>query len=61
MTNHPNGIVQSNGKILEEPTFDVNHVADMVVHVAELPPTVTVLYVNIMWVLWQFTLRWQLC
>jgi len=45
---HSSGALQADGTIREEPMMDVTHVADMVVHVAELPSAVTVLYVNVM-------------
>ncbi|KAF4562587.1 short-chain dehydrogenases/reductases (SDR) family protein [Pleurotus pulmonarius] len=42
------GILQPNGAIVPEATFDVKHVADSIVHIAQLPNDVTVLEMNIM-------------
>ncbi|KAF7422936.1 hypothetical protein PC9H_011100 [Pleurotus ostreatus] len=42
------GILQPNGAIIPEATFDVKHVADSIVHIAQLPNDVTVLEMNIM-------------
>ena len=45
------GALQPDGRVIPEPTFDVQHVADAVVHIAGLPNNVTVLEFNIMFVL----------
>ncbi|KAL1752244.1 hypothetical protein FB107DRAFT_293286 [Schizophyllum commune] len=45
-TLHPDGTFEH--RLLVEPTFDVKHVADAVVHIAELPNEVAVLEMNIM-------------
>lgn len=42
------GATQADGNVIKEPTIDVQHVADTVVHIAGLPPSVTMLQVNIM-------------
>lgn len=42
------GKLQADGSMRPEPTMDVQHVADTVVHIASLPPSVAMLYVNIM-------------
>ncbi|TCD65498.1 hypothetical protein EIP91_002546 [Steccherinum ochraceum] len=42
------GVLQADGTVAPEATFDVKHVADSVVHVAELPLDVTVLQYTIM-------------
>ncbi|KAF5362907.1 hypothetical protein D9758_007119 [Tetrapyrgos nigripes] len=42
------GALQPDGRIVAEPMIDVEHVANMVVHVAGLPLDVTVLELNIM-------------
>ncbi|KAL1748349.1 hypothetical protein HDZ31DRAFT_29715 [Schizophyllum fasciatum] len=42
----PDGTFQH--RLLQEPTFDVRHVAEAIVHIAELPNEVTVLEMNIM-------------
>lgn len=41
------GALQPNGSILAETTFDAQHVANAIVHIANLPTTVTVLHMNI--------------
>lgn len=45
---HEDGAKQADGEVRVESTFDVQHVADTIVHIASLPPTVTMLSVNIM-------------
>lgn len=45
---HVQGSLQPDGRIVPEPTFDVQHVADTIVHIASLPPDVTVLEIQIM-------------
>jgi hypothetical protein len=47
---HTLGALQPDGRRVVEPTFDVVHVAQTIVHVASLPNSVTMLEVNIMWV-----------
>ncbi|KAL4249195.1 short-chain dehydrogenases/reductases (SDR) family protein [Abortiporus biennis] len=42
------GILQADGKVSTEATFDVIHVAETIVHIASLPHDVTVLNFNIM-------------
>lgn len=42
------GALQPDGRVVPEPTFDVQHVADAIVHIAGLPNDVTVLEYNIM-------------
>jgi hypothetical protein len=42
------GALQADGRVIPEPTFDVQHVADTIVHIAGLPNDVTMLEVNIM-------------
>ena len=42
------GALQANGTILKEHTFDVEHVAEAVVHIASMPNSVTVLEYTIM-------------
>lgn len=42
------GALQPNGQVVPETTFDMQHVADAIVHIASLPNTVTVLQMNIM-------------
>lgn len=42
------GVLQANGTVAPEATFDVKYVADSIVHVAELPLDVTVLQYTIM-------------
>ena len=43
--------MQPDGAVVPEATFDVEHVASTSVHIASLPPDVTMLEVNIMYVL----------
>jgi NADP-dependent 3-hydroxy acid dehydrogenase YdfG len=50
---HTEGALQANGSTIPEKTFDAKHVADSIVHIAALPLSVTVLDMNIMWVLRQ--------
>ncbi|KAG6832011.1 hypothetical protein H0H92_006047 [Tricholoma furcatifolium] len=45
---HTLGALQPDGRIVPEATFDVQHVADSIVHIASLPNDVTVLQYNIM-------------
>lgn len=45
---HGDGTKQADGEVRAEPTIDVLHVADTIVHIAKMPPQVTMLYVNIM-------------
>ncbi len=42
------GVLQADGRVLPEPTLDVQHVADTIVHIASLPNDVTMLEVDIM-------------
>ena len=42
------GILQPNGNVVPEATFDVKYVAQSIVHIASLPNDVTVLEMNIM-------------
>jgi hypothetical protein len=42
------GALQADGSTRAEATFDVQHVADVIVHVAGLPTSVQVLELNIM-------------
>jgi len=42
------GTLQADGRVLPEPTIDAQHVADTVVHIANLPNDVTILEVIIM-------------
>ena len=43
------GTLQSNGQTVPEATFDVEHVAQSIVHIANLPTDVTVLDYKIMY------------
>ena len=45
---HGVGALQADGRMATEPTFDVEHVASTVVHIASMPPDVAMLEVNIM-------------
>lgn len=45
---HEEGAKQADGTVRPEPTIDVQHVADTIVHIASMPPNVTMLNVNIM-------------
>lgn len=45
---HTVGAMQADGRIVPEPTFDVQHVASTIVHIASMPPDVAMLEVNIM-------------
>lgn len=47
---HQSAALQPDGTMKAEGTFDVKHVADMILHIAELPLDVTVLTFNIMYV-----------
>lgn len=42
------GVLQPNGRIAAEATFDPKHVGEAIVHIASLPLDVTVLTFNIM-------------
>jgi NADP-dependent 3-hydroxy acid dehydrogenase YdfG len=42
------GVWQADGTLKPENTFDAKHVADSILHIAELPLDVTVLTMNIM-------------
>ena len=42
------GVPQANGSTMVEPRMDVRHVADMVVHMASLPPDANVQFVTVM-------------
>ena len=42
------GALQANGEVTVEPTMDVSHVADAVVHMASLPPDANILNLTIM-------------
>jgi len=42
------GVPQADGRMMPEPRMDVNHVADAVVHMAELPLESNVLFMTIM-------------
>jgi NADP-dependent 3-hydroxy acid dehydrogenase YdfG len=42
------GIPQANGEIAVEPLMDVQHVADAVLHMAQLPLSVNVQFMTIM-------------
>ena len=42
------GVLQANGEVATEPTMDVQHVADSVVHMAEMPLDANVLYMTVM-------------
>ena len=43
-----NGIVQADGSIKKEPTFDPEHVANAVLHLASLPLDTNILNMTIM-------------
>jgi len=45
---NPSGALQADGSMKPEDTFDIKHVADSIVHIAEMPLNVTVLTFNIM-------------
>ncbi|KAJ3903581.1 oxidoreductase protein [Lentinula edodes] len=45
---HGLGALQPDGRIIQEGVLNVQHVASTIVHIASLPPDVTVLHVNIM-------------
>lgn len=47
---HTMGALQPNGTIVPEPSIDVAHVANTIVHIASLPLDVAMLEVNIMFV-----------
>ena len=42
------GVPQANGTMMVEPRMDVRHVADMVVHMASLPPDANIQFVTVM-------------
>jgi NAD(P)-dependent dehydrogenase (short-subunit alcohol dehydrogenase family) len=42
------GVLQANGSTMPEPTMDATHVADMVLHMAELPLTANVQFMTVM-------------
>jgi len=42
------GALQPNGQVVPEATFDVQHVANAIAHIASLPNSVSVLQMNIM-------------
>jgi len=42
------GVPQANGSTMPEPTMDASHVADMVLHMAELPLTANVQFMTVM-------------
>jgi NAD(P)-dependent dehydrogenase (short-subunit alcohol dehydrogenase family) len=42
------GVPQANGSTMPEPTMDASHVADMVLHMAELPLSANVQFVTVM-------------
>jgi NAD(P)-dependent dehydrogenase (short-subunit alcohol dehydrogenase family) len=42
------GVPQANGTVAVEPTMNVQHVADAVVHMASLPPEANVLFMTVM-------------
>ena len=44
------GVPQANGEIRSEPMMDLKHVVDSIIQIAELPNSVTVLHMNIMFV-----------
>ena len=43
-----NGVVQANGEVLVEPIMDVEHVANAIVHMADLPLDANVLFMTVM-------------
>ena len=47
-TRMTNGVIQPRGDMMIEDRMDVNHVADMVVHIANLPLETNVLFTTIM-------------
>ena len=42
------GVPQADGSIKGEPTIDVQHIGDAVLHMANLPLDVNVLFMNVM-------------
>jgi NADP-dependent 3-hydroxy acid dehydrogenase YdfG len=42
------GVLQANGTTMAEPTMDAAHVADMVLHMAELPLSANVQFMTVM-------------
>lgn len=46
------GALQPNGQVIPEATFDAQHVADAILHIANLPTTVSVLEMTIMYASW---------
>lgn len=47
-TTMPRGMLQADGRVLPEPTFDVRHVADTVVHMAGLPLEANIPFLTVM-------------
>jgi len=45
---HAVGALQADGRVISEPTIDVQYVANTIVHIASMPPDVAMLEVNIM-------------
>lgn len=46
---HAVGALQADGRVISEPTIDVQYVASTIVHIASMPPDVAMLEVNIMY------------
>ena len=42
------GVAQANGTIAREPTMNVEHVADAVLHMADLPLDANILFMTVM-------------
>jgi hypothetical protein len=42
------GVLQPNGETVPEPVFDVEHVANAVVHMASLPLDTNILFLTVM-------------
>ncbi|KAF5382709.1 hypothetical protein D9615_002810 [Tricholomella constricta] len=55
---HTSGALQPDGRMIPEPTFDVQLVADTIVHIANLPNDVTVLEYKIMYVISSLFFAW---
>ena len=51
------GALQPDGRYLQEPLIDGKHVADTIVHIANLPLDVAMLAVNIMYV--GYRVKWK--
>lgn len=51
VTQTTQGVLQPDGRVMPEATFDPKHVADTIVHIASLPNDVAVLEYKIMCVL----------